>query len=117
MAKTVPIILDKERNLLLDFNGIADAAEVGGEGVNRFITGQSADFHGMRALFWAGLKHEDPKLTVHATGALIQERIEAGEGIPELAAKIWLALIAAGMGKKKEDAEKNSQPETRVLDS
>lgn len=117
MPRSVPITLDKERNLLLDFNAIADAGEVSGKAVMEFITGESVSFPGMRALVWAGLKHEDPKLTLKAVGELIQAKLEEGEGIPDIGAKIWAALIASGIGKKKDDDEKNASAETRILDS
>jgi len=117
MPRSVSITLDKERNLLLDFNAIADAGEVAGKEVMEFITGESVSFPGMRALLWAGLKHEDPKLTVRATGDLIQAKLEQGDGIPALAASIWAALIASGIGKKKDDDEKNESAEKRVLNS
>jgi len=62
-----PITLDKPRTLKLDFNAFCDAEGVVGHTVIRTDLGMSE----IRALLWAGLKHEDRTLTVAKVGEMI----------------------------------------------
>jgi len=62
-----PITLDKPRVLKLDFNAFCDAEGVVGHTVIRTDLGMSE----IRALLWAGLKHEDRTLTIAKVGEMI----------------------------------------------
>lgn len=114
MAGTVPIQLDKARNLKLDFNALADADSVDGRAINEFLSGQRGSMAAIRALMWAGLKHEDPRLTVQEVGQLIQDAmINGGDSLASLSTKIHEAIIAAGMfAAKKNGMESTSHPST-----
>lgn len=79
----VPITLDRPRTLVMTFNALCDAEEALGHSL---LTSAAdlASLRSVRALLWAGLKHEDPMLTLEKTGELIA----ASEGG-------WLAAMTA----------------------
>jgi len=68
-AKRAEVLLDldRPRNLKLDFNTMCVAEGVLGRGVVTNQFGMSE----MRALVWAGLRHEDRTLTLEKAGELI----------------------------------------------
>ena len=67
------IELDKPRNLVLDLNAMARFEEVTGKNV--FGGGlDKLSAKDTRALLWASLVHEDPKLTLEQVGKLITAR-------------------------------------------
>lgn len=61
--------LDKPRNLRLDFNTMCTAEGVLGRTVVRSDIGLSE----IRAIVWAGLRHEDRTLTLERVGELLGE--------------------------------------------
>lgn len=61
------IDLDRPRTFKLDFNALCEAEGVIGRSVLRQDLGLSE----IRALLWAGLKHEDKTLTVQKVGTLL----------------------------------------------
>ncbi|MHB1042367.1 MAG: GTA-gp10 family protein [Eubacteriales bacterium] len=69
--KTVKIKLDKERNLLLDLNGMAEFEEVTGQNLMSGIDFKEMKMKDFRALVWACLIHEDEKLTTKQVGKMI----------------------------------------------
>jgi hypothetical protein len=90
--KTVPITLDRERHLLYDVNALIDLGDAlelnllskeGWEalvgkmepdpenpGQERFAPGEQ-NFRKVRAIIWAGLRHEDETLTERQVGAML----------------------------------------------
>jgi hypothetical protein len=68
----VPIELDRPRTLILSFNAFCKAEEVTGI---PFLVEQPqfSSLSTVRALFWAGLLHEDPTLTLEQAGDFIEE--------------------------------------------
>ena len=89
--KPKPIMLDKERHLLYDVNALIDLGDElglnlltadGGEeltgkmvrddatGEETFVSVQPS-FRRVRAIVWAGLRHEDETLTVRQVGAML----------------------------------------------
>ena len=69
--KKVQVTLDKERTLLFDLNAFIELEEKFGT-VDKALTALSeGSVKALRALLWAGLLHEDDKLTEKAVGALI----------------------------------------------
>jgi hypothetical protein len=76
---TTPIELDKPRNLRF---GIQDCIDMEnmlglslGEVVHRLGT---VSITVMRGALWAGLKHEEPDLTLQAAGDLLEAHLEGG---------------------------------------
>lgn len=69
--RLVPIDLDKRRHLLFDFNTLAlieTLTERNMLGENAWDDLKAAD---IRAFLYAGLRHEDPALTLEQVGSLI----------------------------------------------
>lgn len=69
--KPVEIELDKKRHLLLDFNAYCDIEEEYGDFQYIFEKMQGMSPIAIRALLWAGLKHEDEELTLKEVGRMI----------------------------------------------
>ena len=71
----VPVELDKKRNLRYDFNALIEIEEMTGKSINIVLgslgSGDDARLSDVRLLIYAGLKWEDPDLTVEETGAII----------------------------------------------
>ena len=63
------VTLDKPRTLRLDYNAMCAAEGVLGRTVIRQEVGLSE----IRAIMWAGLKHEDRALTLERVGELLGE--------------------------------------------
>src|SRR5712691_2556900 len=98
---TVSIELDKLRLIKLSHNAIIDAEKV--LGISLFGSSPlEKGFTAIRAILWAGLRQEDPALTLERTGELL-DLITPGE-----AANKGIDAITAAFGKaEKEDEPKN----------
>jgi hypothetical protein len=70
-VKPVPIKLDKERNLKYDLNAFAELEERFGSVQKAFEELEKQKLKAVRAVLWAGLIHEDPKLTEQQVGAML----------------------------------------------
>lgn len=71
-TKPVPITLDKERHLLLNLNAYCIAEDITGVNYIRKAAALSElNFRDLRALLYAGLKHEDPTLTLEKVGEIV----------------------------------------------
>lgn len=96
--QTVPITLDRERQLRLGINELCDAEQASsGQAINDFLVGARISLLAIRALLWAGLKHEDRRLTLAEVGDLIQP-----DQIPALVGKIREAFVASGIAGKND---------------
>jgi len=67
----IPILLDKERHLLLDLNAMVAFEEATGESLFKGIDPEHMGAKELRALLWACLLHEDEKLTLKQVGSWI----------------------------------------------
>jgi len=63
------LVLDKERTLKFSLNALVDAEEALGFPISEL--GDKMSIRAMRALLYAGLKHEDAELTELQVGDLI----------------------------------------------
>lgn len=70
-VKPVKIVLDKERNLLFDFNAFSELEDVYGSAEKAFDKLQKGSIKALRTLLWAGLVHEDESLTEKAVGKML----------------------------------------------
>jgi len=99
--KLIPIELDKERNLLVDLNAMCAFEEKTGrkflDVADDMYKGNWPSMIDFRALFWALLIHEDPKLTLKKVGEIL-------EMTPETMQKMADA-IQANMPTSKDDGE------------
>ena len=67
----IPIELDKPRTLLFDLNAFAELEERFGSMDKAFDAMQKGSLKAARTLLWAGLLHEDAKLTERAVGSMV----------------------------------------------
>lgn len=67
----IPIELDKQRTLLFDLNAFAELEDKYGSLDKAFQEMQKGSVKATRTLLWAGLLHEDEKLTERQVGAML----------------------------------------------
>ena len=63
--------MDKERTLVFDLNAFADLEEMFGSIDEAMQALQNGKIKALRAILWAGLKHEDEELTEREVGKMI----------------------------------------------
>jgi len=99
----VTIMLDKERHLLLDMNGMIAFQEVAGINLlnGKEVIALFKDFtpKKMRAFLWACLTHEDDSLTIEQVGKFIHAG-NMGE-IADRIAEAWKGAMPTGGGDKR----------------
>lgn len=67
----IPIILDKQRHLLLDLNAMVAFEEVTGKNMMQGLDAAKMTAKDFRAFLWASLLHDDKSLTLQDVGAMI----------------------------------------------
>lgn len=106
MSGYVEIALDRPRRLHYDTNAICDLEEKLGKPISAALDSQSAGFSMVRALLWAGIKHEDKGMTIERTGRILNDYIVAGGSQQALGDRINQALKASGLfGRNGEDGD------------
>lgn len=77
----VPLTLDKPRSLVFDLNAFAELEDVYGSMEKAFAAMQSGSMKAARTLLWAGLLHEDKRLTQRQVGGMVTlDNLEAVMG-------------------------------------
>lgn len=72
LVPTVPITLDRERNMCMDLNALADFERVSGKSVMRGgLDMESLNVADIRALLWACLVKDDESLSERQVGAML----------------------------------------------
>lgn len=77
-GRTVGIKLDKERHLLYDLNALAEIGDrlnitLRLDKLGEDLLGTPLPLSALRVILWAGLRHEDPALTVEDVGAMVDQ--------------------------------------------
>ena len=83
----VKIQLDKERNFELDLNAMVIFEELTGKSLFKGALSQDMSAKELRALLYAGLKHEDKSLTEEQVGGMIT--LDNMSRIAETLTKAW----------------------------
>lgn len=106
-ARSVLVTLDRERHLRFTVNSLADLEQHLGTGLGGLVLSGRVGIQMLRGFVWAGLKHEDAKLTVVHAGDLLQRYLDQGGDLEQLAGQINEAMALAGFGgpAAKEQAE------------
>jgi len=99
MKPSILIELDQPRNIRLNTNALVKVEEVLGKPLSEF--GAAFGLKEIRALLWAGLLHEDRKLSLDDVGDLIDEA-----GFEYVSTKVGEAISIA-MGHKEEESDPN----------
>lgn len=93
------------RHLRYDFNALADFEQLVGMGFAQLMN-MKAVFATTRAMLYAGLKHEDPGLTIEYVGELLGQFLQDGHTVDEGLTAAFEAAISQGvLGKKKVEEE------------
>lgn|SRR5690606_12688582 len=99
------------RKLRYDFNAIVELEEYFNKGIGAILNEEQVGFRVIRAMYWAGVRAFNKKVTIDQVGNWLQEEIENGKGIEELFEPITKALQVSGLlgdlEDAKEDEEKN----------
>ena len=89
----VRIEFDRPRILRFDTNAVCDFDDAYGKSVLEVVYGAPViPLGALRALLWAGLKHEDRKLSREKVGAFLEDYLVAGKSIQELADAVTEAV-------------------------
>jgi hypothetical protein len=99
--KTVPIKLDKERNLRFDLNAFAELEEAYGDIEQAMKAMEKGSIKALRAILWAGLIHEEETLTQKQIGAMI-----GLQDLQELAQQLSKAMQGHMPAPTEEDIKK-----------
>lgn len=117
MIPVVEIKLDRPRNLKFDMQAVFDAEVLYSE---RRKSGKNYSFHdmliegtsmGMACLLWAGLRHEDPELTLDQVGTMFRPY-----DINRISLAIHKATITQ-VDPAEEDIDKERLAEQKKTDS
>lgn len=98
--KPVKVKLDKERNLKYDFNAFAEIEEKFGTVQKALDELNKQKMRAIRTILWAGLIHEDEKLTERQVGAMFTLG-DIGEIVSPLMEAITAALPKADEPKNE----------------
>lgn len=98
-----------ERKLRYDFNAIVELEEYFGKGIGAILNEEQVGFRVMRAMYWAGLKTYNRKLTIEQVGKWLQEEVESGKGLDELFEPVTEALKASGLLGEMDDVEEGEE--------
>lgn len=89
----------RKRSLRFDLNALADFEQAVGMGFAQLMEMKAA-FATVRAMVWAGLKHQDRALTIERAGTLIGEYVREGGNINDvLTACIEAAVEHGALGR------------------
>jgi hypothetical protein len=109
-AYAVPIELDRPRRLRFDVNALAELEmALGGQSFSEVLSGEMG-LATIRALLWAGLRHEDRGITLERAGLLMQKAIEGGTPLTDILAKVSEAVTACGIFPKAADQAVGENP-------
>ncbi len=100
----------KVKKLRYNFNAIADLEQQVGSGVTKLFSEEMVGFNTIRLLFWAGLRWEDPGLTMQRAGMIIEQLLSEGHSFEELSGWITDAFQLSGLIGVKEEGSGESEP-------
>lgn len=103
-------LFDRPRTLRYDVNALADVEPLIGGSIFMVLSQESnvIRFSVLRALLWAGLKHEDAGLTLNQVGVLMQTAFLAGRDLTDVMKAVNDGILASGLFKApKEGAQEN----------
>ena len=94
----------RKRYFRFDLNALADFEQEVGMGFTQLMSSK-AIFAAVRALCWAGLKHEDRSLTIQRMGTLLQDYFTQGGTLDEVLRSAIDAAVAQGaLGRASEES-------------
>jgi len=106
----IDITLDRPRRIRFDLNALVEIENISQKSLTGLLTDLSLTT--LRNLTWAGLKHEDRRLTRERTGELLQVYLENGGTTERLIEQLVDALEQSGVFKPKGNASRPVETET-----
>ena len=116
MSNGVLIDLDKPRKLRFGLNAVCDLEDLVGKPISEMFPTKKEEqekmrFTTIRAIIWAGLRHEDEAITPSIAGALIDDYCEKdGNDLASVMAIVMDAFkrsgLAGGMESKNDKKKK-----------
>lgn len=91
------IELDRPREVRFDFNAIADIEEMAGKSIAVLLSEENLGFNTIRLLMWAGLKHDDEKLSKQQVGTMIFEWLKKGGTMEKIISILSKAFDESGI--------------------
>ncbi len=93
----VQVTLDRPRALRYSINAIAELERVLGQPIGEIVGAMRAlSIMTIRAMVWAGLRHENSRLTLDGAGLLIDTYLAGGGTLGDLYGRLDAALVASG---------------------
>jgi hypothetical protein len=104
----------RARRIRFDMNALAELEGVLGRSVAEILSGDghALGFAAIRALVWAGLRHEDRGLTLDRAGMLIQSALDGGMSLADILGKTSEAIAACGVFSGEKAGDAPSDPPT-----
>lgn len=103
----VPIEFDKPRQLKFDLRALKDLeANMGGQPLAVIISNlMNVGITATTVALWAGLKHEDPTLTISLATKMLQKYIDDGKSLRVLGRALARAIEETGLLRGEDDEE------------
>ena len=97
-------------NLKYDFNALCELEEKSEMGILEIIESKKGNYT-MRLMVWAGLLHENNRLTIKEAGEILNKLIQEGNTLNDIATLIFKALEKSGVIGKQEDKKVDGDEE------
>lgn len=98
-----------KRRIRFDFNAVVELEEYFNKGIGAILNEEQVGFRVMRAMYWAGMKTYNRKLTIEQVGKWLQEEVEGGKGLDELFEPVTEALKASGLLGEADDEQEDGE--------
>ena len=103
--KSVPIMLDRQRHILFSYNALClleDTLDLPIADIGNILAG-SVKFGSLRAILYAGLSDDDPRLNVQEVGAILEDLnvLSMPKKLEEITAAVAKAFELAFPAPKK----------------
>lgn len=112
MPRSLTIVLDKPRELRLDYNALSSldnaVRETHGVGIVKsmlMIAEGDFNFDALRTFYFHALRSDEPGMNPIKAGRIIDEALKNGQGFAELANNALLLLQETGVLQVAEDEE------------
>ena len=94
-----------EKHLRYNVNLLADLEQQMGQPLGTALSAEAIGIRTIRSLLWAGLKGDEPTLSVVGAGDLMQTYLDNGGSLTDLTTKMLEALHLAGFAGDKDKGE------------
>lgn len=86
---------EEEKLLKFDYNAVADLEDMYDTGLFELLDEKKMGLRTIRALYWAGLKWKEPKMSLAKAGNIVEQMLVDGVDLEDLTQPIFKALQKA----------------------